>query len=287
MGYRIGVASDRGLPEAQGGRARNEDNYLVCADGNARWLLDEEAHAEAASGDGILVAVFDGIGGHDEGHVASGAAAQVLAKLYQPGAPHRPSRVLTRYLRESHQKLHYRARGPDGQVRMGTTVVAAWVLRGTLSWVNIGDSRLYLLRRGDLEQLSIDHTRNTFRLRDGLEPEPGGDHLAQGFIFGSRGLGHDLQLRIEDGLDNGDEGLAQGDVLLLCTDGVTGFVDDDAIADILTRFEEPQQAADRLVSAALAGGSTDNITTLVVRVDYLSDDSFDDWLDDGEETVQF
>jgi protein phosphatase len=287
VSYRIGVASDRGLPESRGGRARNEDNYLVCADGTARWLHREAPHEQPAHGDGVLVAVFDGIGGHDEGHVASGAAAKVLAKLYQPGAPHRPSRVLTRYLREAHQKLHYRARGPDGSVRMGTTVVAAWLLRRTLSWVNVGDSRIYLFRRNSLEQLSVDHTRNTFRLRDGLPPEPGGDHLAQGFIYGSRGLGHDMQLRIEDGIDNGEESLGAGDVFLLCSDGVSGFVERDTIADVLHRFESPQQAADRLVSAALAAGSTDNITALVLRVDGFDEGAVDDWLDDGEETVQF
>lgn len=287
MSYRIGVASDRGLPPQRGGRARNEDNYLVCAEGEARWLHREQPHRQPAEGDGILVSVFDGIGGHDEGHVASGAAAKVLAKLYQPGAPHRPSRVLTRYLREAHQKLHYRARGDDGHVRMGTTVVAAWFLRGTLSWVNVGDSRIYLLRRDVLEQLSIDHTRNAFRIRDGLEPEDDGEHLAQGFIYGSRGLGHDLQLRIEDGLDNGDEPLHPGDTLLLCTDGVSRFVDSDRIHDVLARFDDPQQAAERLVATALAEGSTDNITALVVKVDRIADDSFDDWLDDGEETVQF
>ena len=287
MGYRIGVACERGIPEERGGRSRNEDNYLVCHRGTARWLNREEPHIVDASGDGVLVAVLDGIGGHDEGHVASTAAAQVLAKLYQPGAPNRPARVLTRYVHESHQKLHYRARGSDGRVRMGTTLVVGWILKGTLHWVNVGDSRLYLLRAGRLSQLSIDQTRNAFLARDGQAPVEGGDHLAQGFIYGSRGLGHDMQLRIEDDLDNGTLLLSPHDVLLLCTDGISKVLSADEMADLLLRLHDPQLIADRLVTAALSAGSTDNLTALVLRVDQLPDDGVADWLDDGEETVQF
>jgi len=287
VAYRIGVVCERGLPEEEGGRSRNEDNYLVCHRGEARWLHREQPHTEPSDGDGVLLAVLDGIGGHDEGHVASGAAAKVLAKLYQPGAPQRPTRVLTRYIHESHQKLHYRARGPDGRVRMGTTLLACWILQGTMSWVNVGDSRLYLMRAGRLSQLSVDQTRNAFLVRDGKPPVNGGDHLAQGFIYGSRGLGHDQQLRIEDDLDNGKVMLSPHDVLLLCTDGVSEVLSEAEMADLLLRLPDPQQCADRLVAAALAAGSTDNLTALILRVDQLPDEGVDEWFDDGEETVQF
>ena len=287
MGYRVGVVCERGLPEEKGGRSRNEDNYLVCQHGTARWLHGERLEQQPADGDGLLVAVFDGIGGHGEGHVASGAAAQVLSKLFQPGAPHRPTRVLTRYVHDAHQKLHYRARGADGRVRMGTTLVAGWVLKGILHWINVGDSRLYLLRGGRLTQLTIDQTRNTFLVRDGKPPAPGGNHLAQGFIYGSRGLGHDTQLRIEDDLDNGQVHLSPHDVLLFCTDGISEVLTTETMTDLLVRLHDPQLTAERLVTAALSAGSTDNLTALVVRVDQLPDGGLDEWADDGEETVQF
>jgi serine/threonine protein phosphatase PrpC len=287
VGYRVGVVCERGLPPVAGGRERNEDSYLRCVRGVVRYYADEAHHEEQADGDGALLAVFDGLGGHTEGHVASATAARVLAKLYQPGAPANPTRVLTHYIRQAQETLYFRARGPDGRVRMGTTLTAAWLLRGAMHWVHVGDSRLYHCRDGQLAALTEDHTRNAFRVRDGLGVEPGGDHLAQGFIYGSRGLGHDPQLRIDQGRDAGVVLLEPGDRVLLCTDGLSGALSPAQIRDLLLGGDDAQTVAEALVAAALAAGTLDNVTALVVVVDSAPDDDLVDWTDDGEETVQF
>ena len=163
---------------------------------------------------------------------------------------------------------------------MGTTLVVAWLLRGTFSWVNVGDSRLYRYRDDTLELLTLDHTRNEFARRDGRpEVAPELDHLSQNFIFGSRGLGDNASLRLEPGLDSGTEPLEPGDVLLLCSDGVWDFVDSERIADILQRNAEPQVATDTLVQAAMNAGSNDNLTALVVLVMEQKPPEFS-WTDD-------
>lgn len=287
MGYVIGVVCDRGAPPEAGGRERNEDSFLVCAGGEARVMADGSEQRRPIEGDGVLLGVFDGMGGHASGHIASSAAARVMAKLYQPGAPKSPARVLLRYLRQSHDTLHQRTLGADGRGTMGTTATVAWLLRGQLHWAHVGDSRLYLWRKGRLSQLSEDQTRNAFLQRDGRPPEPQGDQLAQNFIYGSRGFGHDAQLRLEHGRDSGTEPLETGDRILLCSDGISGVLTDDRIADLLSNDNHAEAQARALAATALGAGSLDNITAVVVHVDPTPDDSVDTWADDGEETVMF
>lgn len=288
MGYLVGVVCDRGAPPEAGGRERNEDSFLVCAEGQARVLVDGAEQLRPVEGDGVLMGVFDGMGGHASGHIASAAAARVMAKLYQPGAPKRPARVLLRYLRQSHDTLHQRTVGPDGRGTMGTTATVAWLLRGQLSWAHVGDSRLYHWRAGRLTRLSEDHTRNAFLKRDGRPLEPTtGEQLAQNFIYGSRGFGHDAQLRLEHGLDSGTEPLEIGDRVLLCTDGISGVLDDERLAELLGAELSAEGHAQALATAALAAGSLDNVTAVVVHVDPTPDALVDTWMDDGEETVMF
>lgn len=287
MGYRMGVSCERGVPPEAGGRERNEDSFLICADGVARYRADGQEHRARAEGDGVLFGVFDGMGGHQAGDVASSAAARVMARLYQPGVPARPARVLLRYLRQSHDALHAKALGPDGRATMGTTATVGWLLRGHLHWSHVGDSRLYLLRAGRLEQLTQDHTRNAFLERDGRSVEAGGEALAQSFIYGSRGLGHDALLRLEHGRDSGSEALEVGDRLLCCSDGVSGVLPSARIASILGGASDPDRVASDLVTMAMAAGSLDNLTAVVAIVDEKPDAILDDWGDDGEETVHF
>ncbi len=285
MAYTIGLVCDVGVGPAAGGRERNEDSYLLCCDGGITWRTLDGDRSLDQPGDGVLLAVCDGMGGHDDGHVASATAAQVLAKLYQPGAPKRPARVLLKYLLDSHRQLYWAARN-DGPVSMGTTVTAVWLLNGTAAWAHVGDSRLYLCRSGRLFQLTADQTRNEFARRDGRPVSVEGDHLVQSFIYGSRGLGDNTSLRLEHGLDSGAEVLHRGDRLLVCSDGLTSAVPDDVILATLQAHDEPQLAANALLKLALERGSTDNVTIVVVRVDDPGE-AVDEWVDDAEETVQF
>jgi PPM family protein phosphatase len=285
----IGLVCHVGVGERHGGRRRNEDNALVCADDAVSWTGDDgQRQTVAQPGEGVLVAVCDGMGGHRDGHVAALTAAKVLAKLYQPGAPKQAMRALTNWVQESHRTLH-RAASQKGPVVMGTTLTAGWIVGGHLVWVHVGDSRLYLWRAGRLFRLSSDHTRNEFARRDGRALTADGEHLAQSFIYGSRGLGNDLLLRIDKGVDSGTEILQKEDRILVCSDGVSGVLEDDRIGELLGQARSPQGAADALFEAAADAGSVDNITALVVRIDEDPGGSFraEEWTDDTEETIQF
>lgn len=286
--YTIGVVCSQGVGEARGGRARNEDNYLVCYNSEVEYLDGERDVRQMGGGDGALVAVADGMGGHEDGHIASTTAVRVVAKLYKPGAPRDPVKALLRYIQDAHQRLYWKARD-RGPVTMGTTLSVCWLRDGACSWVQVGDSRVFLFRDGVLKALTPEHTANEFARRDGLPERVNGDALVQSFIYGSRGLGDNTRLRLEPGRDAGTVTLQKGDRLLLCSDGLSGSVDDPSIADVLRNTPEPQGAAVALMERAVTRGSTDNITVLVVRVDELPTvgTSVNDWEEEADETVMF
>lgn len=282
----VGVVCDLGAGPARGGRERNEDNYLVCQDGTVRYQADGVEVTEVRPGEGVLVAVCDGMGGHADGHVASSTAIRVLSKLYQPGVPRRPAKVMLSFVKDSHRQLHHAA-GHHGRVDMGTTLTAAWLVAGKCCWTQVGDSRLYLFRNGRLVQLTTDQTRNEFARRDGRPSSPDGEHLVQSFIFGSRGMGDNASLRLDQGLDSGAEVLHAGDRLLLCSDGLTGAVPDELVAHTLARVPDPRLCAARLHELALERGSRDNVTAVVVRVDDVPKEDVEEWIDEPDDTVRF
>lgn len=267
MGYTVGIVCSVGVGPERGGREGNEDNYLVCQDSRAAWRQGDGEHVEPMpGGEGTLLAVADGMGGMQDGELASTVAVRVMAKLYAGGRPTDPERALRRYVLDTHAQLHARV-GARSKVRMGTTLTIAWVIGGRAAWVQVGDSRLYIFRSGVLRRLTHDHTSREFARRDGLRAEAYPEELAQSFIFGSRGLGDDDALRLDRGYDSGSEPLRRGDRLLLATDGLTGVVDDVSIGDVLAHTPDPQAAAVACMERALARGSRDNVTVLVVRVD--------------------
>ncbi|MBT3221702.1 MAG: serine/threonine-protein phosphatase [Proteobacteria bacterium] len=276
--YTIGIVCSRGVGPERGGRKRNEDNYLICHDSVVTYLDRGVEKREMGGGEGSLVAVCDGMGGHVDGDVASSAAVRVLAKLYRPGLPNNPSRALRKYILEAHKRLHWKARD-RGPVSMGTTITACWLLKEQVAWAQVGDSRLYLFRDDQLTQLTFDHTRNEFARRDGRTETPDGGHLAQNFIYGSRGLGDNTTLRLEMDKDVGSFDLLEGDRLLLCTDGLWGSVDDASLAEVIRHTDVPQAVAVACLERAIARGSTDNITVMVVNVDSLDSETDETWED--------
>lgn len=264
----IGVVCSLGAGAARGGRAGNEDNYLVCRDGEMRWRDGDREVVRRRRGAGVLLVVADGMGGHEDGALASTAAVQAMSLLYAQGRPEAPELALHGFVLKAHRRIRETV-AQRGPIRMGTTLTGAWLLERRLYWVHVGDSRLYLYREGALSRLTMDQTRGAFARRDRRPLPPDADQLAQTFIYGSRGLGDDAAIRVDPGRDSGAVVLRAGDRLLACTDGLTGFVDDVGITDVLREVPAPAAAAELLVERALARGSDDNITAVVVRVDDL------------------
>lgn len=285
--YTVGVVCSTGVGPARGGRVRNEDNYLVCRDGRIGWRDgDAEQSAHVGPSPHVLLAVADGMGGHEDGELASAAAVQAVSRLYARPVPLEPEETLREFVLDAHRRIRARVE-VGGAVKMGTTLTVAWVVRSKVFWVHVGDSRLYHWREGRLTRISRDQTREEFANRDNREIPAHPNHLSQNFIYGSRGLGDDAHLRIDRGIDTGSFSVRVGDRLVLCSDGLSSRVEDAWICDVVQHVPEPSACAVALMERAIANMSDDNITVLVLRVDDLDniDDDSDtrDW--DDERTI--
>ena len=172
---------------------------------------------------------------------------------------------LREFLLDAHGRLRARA-SRDGVVRMGTTVDVVWIQSGRATWAHVGDSRIHLVREGRISALTRDHTRAEFAERDGRPTPSHPNNLAQNFIFGSRGLGHDAGVRIDAGIDTGSFEVQPGDRLVLTTDGVHGAMGLDTLHAIAREAETPQTCAEALVAAGMRAGSDDNLTAVVIDI---------------------
>jgi PPM family protein phosphatase len=212
-----------------------------------------------------VLAVADGLGGHQGGEVASAAAAEPLAALdgREFADPAEAAEALTAAIREANAAILDRAAGDPGLWGMGTTVTAA-ALAGErhLQLAHVGDSRAYLLRDGSLEQLTTDHTVVAELVRRGrLTPAQAAIHPERSILTRAVGLDPRVPVDTPDPLE-----LQDGDQVLLCSDGLTEPVDDDQIAQLLSAEPDGNTACQALIDAANAAGGPDNITVVLLRV---------------------
>jgi PPM family protein phosphatase len=236
MTFRLGAASDRGRI-----REGNEDSFVAS---------------------GSLAAVADGMGGAQAGEVASATAADELRSL-QDGGPWRTDRsagdALKQAVLEANRRIREMAAGDKSLEGMGTTVTALLEDGDVVHLAHVGDSRAYLLRGGELSQLTEDHTLVQELVKQGkLRPEEAKRH-PQGSII-TRALGADADVQV----DTATFKIVPGDRLLLCTDGLTAVVDPATIRNVLLRTRDPQQASERLVAMANEQGGPDNVTAVVL-----------------------
>jgi len=224
-----------------------------------------EGNEDSFLASGSLAAVADGMGGHLAGEVASAAATDELRSL-QDGAPWRGERSAGEALKwavmEANRRIREMAAGDKSLEGMGTTITALLSDGDVVHLAHVGDSRAYLLRKGELSQLTEDHTLVQELVKQGkLRPEDAKRH-PQGSII-TRALGVDADVQV----DTATFKIISGDRLLLCTDGLTGVVDQATIRNVLLRVRDPQQASERLVALANEQGGPDNITVVVLDSD--------------------
>ena len=211
-----------------------------------------------------VLAVADGLGGHQGGEVASAAAVEPLAALdgREFADPGEAAEALTAAIREGNAAILERAAGDPGLWGMGTTVTAA-ALAGErhLQLAHVGDSRAYLLRDGSLEQLTTDHTVVGELVRRGrLTPEQAAIHPERSILTRAVGLDPRVPVDTPDPVE-----LRDGDQVMLCSDGLTEAVDDDRIAELLSADADGEAACRSLIDAANAAGGPDNITVVLLR----------------------
>jgi protein phosphatase len=212
----------------------------------------------------LLLMVADGMGGHARGEVAAELTLQTLAAIYQrdakPMLPD-PARFLEQSIQAAHRELHrYRAenRLPEAP---RSTLVACVVQEGVATWAHVGDSRLYLLRDGQIAFRTLDHSRVHHLVSAGLiRPEDAKDHPERNRIHNCIGAFVSPNVEIANKV-----ALRPGDTLLLCTDGLWGGLTDKDIADAFTRLTV-MRAVPELMNKALVelGPEPDNCTAIAV-----------------------
>lgn len=209
-----------------------------------------------------LLVVADGMGGAAGGDVASSVVVAHLAPLDDDA----PTGDLLARLKESvyaaHDELVERVAEDPSLAGLGTTVVAILRSGPRLAMIHIGDSRAYLLRAGEMLQVTTDHTFVQHLVETGrLTPEQAERHPQRSVLL--RVLGDNES---EILLDEWIHEARAGDRWLLCSDGLSGVVSDETIEDVLRTVPDPGACADDLVSLALLGGGPDNVTCVVADV---------------------
>jgi protein phosphatase len=216
-------------------RRRNEDSYVVAPP---------------------LFAVADGMGGAQAGEVASKLAAAALGDT-DSGSSSGQERVVS-LIQEANRRVYARANTDPATSGMGTTMTVALVEGQVVTIGHVGDSRAYLVRAGRLEQLTEDHSLVNELLKSGkLSPQEAETHPQRSVI--TRAVGTDPDVDV----DAFTVDALEGDVFLLCSDGLTDMVDDEGILDVVERYHDDlDRVAKSLVSAANRGGGEDNITVI-------------------------
>ena len=209
-----------------------------------------------------VAAVADGMGGHSAGEVASAIAIEELAALRDRG-PWENETAATDDLKQAILRANRRIREMAASDRklngMGTTLVALLEDGDMVHVANVGDSRGYLLRQGELSQVTVDHSLVQELVDDGrLSPEDAERHPQRSVI--TRALGIDPEVEF----DLFTYKLQVGDRLLLCSDGLSDVVEPAQIRNVLLRVRSAQKAARQLVTVANEQGGPDNITVVVV-----------------------
>jgi protein phosphatase len=237
----LGDASERGLA-----RETNEDSVYCEPPGSAR-----------AQAKGWVFAVADGMGGEAVGELASRTAAAALVDAYYRspgGAP-----ALAKAASEANQAVRALAASKLQYAGMGTTLTAGVIQGSRLAFAHVGDSRAYLVRSGRARQLTQDHSWVAELVRAGaLTQDQLRTHRYRNVL--TRALGRQDQVQI----DVIERELEDGDTLVLCSDGVTGKVEDPEIARLVAA-QTPPRAAASLVSLARTRGGDDDASAVVVR----------------------
>ncbi|MEU1727259.1 Stp1/IreP family PP2C-type Ser/Thr phosphatase [Actinomadura sp. ATCC 39365] len=228
--------------------------------------LLREGNEDSAYASGRLLAVADGMGGHAHGEVASSVAIAAMASLEEAQQGGDLLNAIEAAVRDANRRLHEMV-GRDPSLKgMGTTLTAMLWNGTQVALVHVGDSRAYLLRRGELYQITHDHTLVQQLVDDGrITPEEAATHPQRSILLraldGSGEVDPDLTLREAQ----------VGDRYLLCSDGLSGVVSAETLHATLTNIDDPEEVVRQLIDLANRGGGPDNITCVLADVLEISD----------------
>jgi PPM family protein phosphatase len=237
-------------------RENNEDSYRI---------------VEALN----LYVISDGMGGEAHGEIASAMTVETIVKSCMgeetDAAPtyavaqadwNDSTKRLFNAAHLANSKIYQSAEKHPEQQGMGATLTAAWINEEKLSVVHVGDSRVYLLRSGSLQQLTSDHSLVAEQVRRGILTASEAERSDMQSVL-LRALGTQPEIEV----DAEEHVLFPSDTLLLCSDGLTRMVTEPEIAGTLLAEPDPTKAANRLVELANENGGADNVTVIVVRAE--------------------
>lgn len=234
-------------------RENNEDKFEF-------YIPDDELILASR---GQVFVVCDGMGGHAAGQIASELACKTFIDVYlsHPGSD--PKEALSTAIHAANRWVFLTARSNVARKDMGTTLSALVLLQDKAYCVQVGDSRIYRLRAGELTQITQDHTFVNELVRAGtITPEEAINHPRKNVITRAVGVEEIVAP------DFFEFDIVEGDTYFLCSDGVMNHVDDDNILQILST-NGPAAAAWKIVGQALLGGGSDNTTAVVLKVNRL------------------
>jgi serine/threonine protein phosphatase PrpC len=246
--YHYAGLTDTGLV-----RDHNEDAYKLPSSTNTNSLANK----------GHLYVLADGMGGHQQGEVASAITIETINSAYYNSALDIQAEssedviisALTGAIEEANLKVMDATQGG------GTTVVAAVFYEDMLISMNVGDSRAYLLRDNELHLVSRDHSMVARLVELGkITEEEALNHPRRNVLYQALGQGSDLEIHVAK------QHLQLNDVVIICSDGLWGEVSDTAIKEVLKTVDNPLNAIRKLITMANETGGPDNITAIVVQV---------------------
>ncbi len=243
----------------------NEDRYAITS-----YQLDEDDPTPV-----LFAVVADGIGGHRAGEVAAELAVDHISQAVAESDARRPKFILERAIHEASEAIADHASSAFEKKGMGSTCACIWILGDKLYTATVGDSRIYLLREGRIQQLTTDHTWVQEAIEKNIiTPEQAQDHPNVHVIrryLGSAELPEvDFRLRKypteADALAESNQGMKiqPGDTFLICSDGLTDLVWNDEIAEIIRAKPNLKAATEELVNTANERGGHDNITIVLI-----------------------
>ncbi|WP_129628704.1 PP2C family protein-serine/threonine phosphatase [Candidatus Oscillochloris fontis] len=228
--------------------------FSARSDIGMRREVNQDAYGTTELSQATLLLVCDGMGGHAAGEVASRLAVDTILATFVEDAP--PDTALRQAFVVANETIYREGRGS-----MGTTGVAALLRGDTLFVANVGDSRAYLIREGQISQISRDHSFVSDQVAAGLmTPEQARTSNVRNII--TRALGYQAEVQV----DTFNLALLPGDTVVLSSDGMHGLIEDAEIAEVASMLP-PEEAVQRLVDTSNARGGHDNITVVIGQVD--------------------
>lgn len=218
-----------------------------------------------------LFVVADGMGGHASGEIASKIAVDVIKDYFNNTKDGQPpivgqyhedytetTNAIGSAVRLANMAIYEAAKRDSKLQGMGTTVVAVLLKESRLSIAHVGDSRMYLVRAGDIEQLTDDHSvvYEQFK-RELITKEEADTSGMKNLLTRAVGIAHDVEV------DFNELTLTDGDILILCSDGLSSMVSDQDILSIVMTAMNPGEACGKLIDRANENGGKDNITVIV------------------------